>query len=963
MSLSSLIVQRAAATMRQVEEALARQVIYGGDLVTNLLEVATIDEAVLAMLLGESMQLTAASPGELPVVDAMRAMVTSDVANQRSIVPMEVRGGRLVLAVTEPLPRDLEEQLASHLGMPIEQRVATAVRVRQAIARLYKLPLDRRLSRLVDRLSELGPPSGPPPPLTGLMAKGASVVPAQPQAAQAHTTPTFGTPVIPLVRRIQHPPASTGVPRTVTQAGLSSADPESVRAAAAAPASSVRVPAPSPAPAYAPPGIIQREVGPSPRAARRRRGPLTPEVAKQEAEEASDRDALLNLFFDFARQFFEYSAFFLVHGDIAEGRDAFGTGAAREKVLGMGIPLDLPSVVSNVRERKTAVSQKVAGDGLEGVLLADLARPRDVEVAFIPLVVRTRAVALLIADCGSGGMDRVALAQVTGFAAEVGKAFERIIVRRKLDGFVAGGAGATTGRVDVAAVSQKRPPTQRITGVSAPPPAHAHIPTQKIPSAPAPAFTQRIPSAPVPEPAPATASASEPLHEPSPSPGRVTMPPAKSIRPSPTTVPPPAANITAVRRISGPPIPREDPPSTPAHGVPVVAVTTQPVEIITQPPPAMPPAPARQGPAPEGEPPDTTLQEPSESVPRRSARLPGVFDEDSWDRKSDPHIPHIPPAPPSSSVAVAAHLPPRPHQPDTPLPAVVVDINEDLMRLVDRFLADDSDEQAEMELLRQGDKAMQALMSRFPGPVTFERARIATMARPPRASDCGPVLRLIARERKVALPFVLERLNDPDTDARGWATHLLCELAYPEAIPRLLLRLRDVDAATRMSAALALAVVGRATPREVRDSILGLAHAVDAKDRVAAMVAMAELRQPAMVPELVRALGDGDETVVAAAHSALVQVTRQDFGTDARPWLRWWDQSSAKHRVEWLIDALTHDVSEIRKGAGEELRTVTKEYFGYSSDLPSRDRERARQRYRDWWITEGKARFAKAAAN
>ena len=118
-----------------------------------------------------------------------------------------------------------------------------------------------------------------------------------------------------------------------------------------------------------------------------------------------------------------------------------------------------------------------------------------------------------------------------------------------------------------------------------------------------------------------------------------------------------------------------------------------------------------------------------------------------------------------------------------------------------------------------------------------------------------------------------------------------------------------------MSAALALAVVGRATPREVRDSVLGLAHAVEAKDRMAAMVAMAELRQPGMVPDLVRALADGDEGVVGAAHAALVQVTRQDFGMDARPWLKWWDGNQNKHRVEWLIEALNHDVSEIRKGS------------------------------------------------
>jgi phage baseplate assembly protein gpV len=123
------------------------------------------------------------------------------------------------------------------------------------------------------------------------------------------------------------------------------------------------------------------------------------------------------------------------------------------------------------------------------------------------------------------------------------------------------------------------------------------------------------------------------------------------------------------------------------------------------------------------------------------------------------------------------------------------------------------------------------------------------------------------------------------------------------------------------------------------------------------MNAMAELRQPALVPEMVHALGDGDERVVTAAHAALVVVTRQDFGADARPWLRWWEQNAGRHRVEWLIDALGHEISEIRRGAAEELRTVSKEYFGYSGDLPLRDRERAQQRYRDWWITEGRTRF------
>jgi hypothetical protein len=73
--------------------------------------------------------------------------------------------------------------------------------------------------------------------------------------------------------------------------------------------------------------------------------------------------------------------------------------------------------------------------------------------------------------------------------------------------------------------------------------------------------------------------------------------------------------------------------------------------------------------------------------------------------------------------------------------------------------------------------------------------------------------------------------------------------------------------------------------------------------------------------------------------------------------MRWWELNSSRHRLEWLIDALIHEVSEIRRAAGEELRALSKEYFGYASDLPPRDRERAQQRYRDWWVTEGRTRF------
>jgi hypothetical protein len=99
-----------------------------------------------------------------------------------------------------------------------------------------------------------------------------------------------------------------------------------------------------------------------------------------------------------------------------------------------------------------------------------------------------------------------------------------------------------------------------------------------------------------------------------------------------------------------------------------------------------------------------------------------------------------------------------------------------------------------------------------------------------------------------------------------------------------------------------------------------------------------------------------DEGAKAAAHEALVRITVQDLGVEQPPWLEWWEHNSSRHRIEWLIDALMHESSDMRRAAAEELRVTSRQYFGYAGDLPPKERERAQQRYRDWWITEGRAR-------
>jgi hypothetical protein len=572
----------------------------------------------------------------------------------------------------------------------------------------------------------------------------------------------------------------------------------------------------------APPEGIARRTSIAPvRPGQRHRGPLLLEDALAEAEEASDRDALLGLLFDFARQFFEYTALFLVHGDIAEGRDGFGNGATRERVRGIGVPLDMPSLLSRAREARIPIVAVPQADGLDAVLLSDLKRPRDAEMVVVPIVVRTRAVALLIGDCGDGGIDRDSLRPITELSSSISGAFERIIVRRKLEGFTAGGRSPSAGRIQAAAVPSKRlaPSNQETTPAPAPAPAPP-LPQEFSPTPPDPVVSYH--------PLGLTRSRSSA---------------------------PPLVNVATMRPIVGPPIPREEPD-------------------------------------PESE-----------------------------------------PAPVAGSDSV-----------------VHADTG------VDGLGSAGLEDQSAADFAHSNATAVGLLMKRFPGPVTLPRSQALAMSPPPPASECGPVLHLVARARKRALPYLLDLLSDDEPEKRGWATHLLYEMPYLEALPALVARLQDEDAVTRASAGHAMAAMTRAYGQAVVDALTRFGAGASPEQRAEALDAMGESGEPATVPELIRGLDDEDERVSAVAHRALVHVTRQDFGKDAPPWLEWWEQNADRHRVEWLIDALVHEGEEIRRAASEELRSQSRQYFGYSSDLPARDREHAQQRYRDWWITEGRSR-------
>ena len=116
MNLSSLLVQRGVATIREVEEALARQVLYGGDFVTNLLEVARPDEAALLDVWAETIELPPGPVGELPLAgEALASKLGARNAVEYMYFPIEALPERLVVLVAEKVEIERARAVATEL--------------------------------------------------------------------------------------------------------------------------------------------------------------------------------------------------------------------------------------------------------------------------------------------------------------------------------------------------------------------------------------------------------------------------------------------------------------------------------------------------------------------------------------------------------------------------------------------------------------------------------------------------------------------------------------------------------------------------------------------------------------------------------------------------------------------------------------------------------------------------------
>ncbi len=157
--LGDLLLQQGLVNTAQLDEALKYQVIFGGKLGTNLIEMGILEEDEIARALSQQFHVPTPTVEEVMNVEPqVLALLPRELVEQHSVIPLKLEGRRLTLLMPDPSNFKLVDDLAFRTGLIIKPVVAAEVRLIIALERHYNIGRDRRYIHVTKKLATKRPP-------------------------------------------------------------------------------------------------------------------------------------------------------------------------------------------------------------------------------------------------------------------------------------------------------------------------------------------------------------------------------------------------------------------------------------------------------------------------------------------------------------------------------------------------------------------------------------------------------------------------------------------------------------------------------------------------------------------------------------------------------------------------------------------------------------------------------------
>lgn len=413
--IGEILVEQGACTGVEVRQGLANQVIFGGRLGTNLLEIGSITEEQLARGLGRRYGRPCLF-GDLRVDPAARPMLSHELVERLEAIPYLLQDRKLAVLVCNPDDLSALDEVAFATGKRVHPIVVPEARMWALMRRFYDVERQLRGLDLPEAAARKPPPAAATPAKERV---GHDLI------GEAEFEALYGK-IDSAGPRSAAPPAAAVRPledQVVDLTDLVEPVPEAAREALSRDEAGR-----APRPDFTPPRLAPAAGAPEP-------SPLGFAEAVRFLEGVADRQAIARTVLRYARSRFKRAVLLTVQRGAASGWEGLGEGLDRQAVRRVHLALGGHGILQTVVASQAhflGPLQKTE-QNLRLLKALDGGAPRN---AFaLPILAQGQVVNVLYVDNGRGRLvDASDVGELLILAAKIAQSYEALVRRASRPG-------------------------------------------------------------------------------------------------------------------------------------------------------------------------------------------------------------------------------------------------------------------------------------------------------------------------------------------------------------------------------------------------------------------------------------------------------------------------------------------------------------------------------------------------
>lgn len=455
MKLGELLVKEGVITPHQLEEALKYQVIFGGKLGTNLIELDFVKEDDIAKTLSRMLRVPLVSGEELHSIKPdVIALIPRDIAEQYQVVPFHLEHRKLTLVMANPSDLKAIDEISFRTGLIVRPAVAAEVRLILALEKYYHIPREIRYVQVSKKVEASLTDVSPDKVGNEIMAEEvpATIAPKLDkmederlrQIAKSKAKSAAKKEPLEVVEEIKEAvaapvrPAASKPARTIR---FEDDEDESVTAAAAAPTVKKEDPAP-PKAAPTPPKVVKKTPTPEEvvdlaeadiveEGAEDIDAYPIEEVFKHLADPA-DREDIANNVANHLGQTVDRAALFQIRGNVVQGWKLVRGNKPQTDFGTFQVTLDHPSILKTITDTASYYIGPIPKTSPDNMRLVESMGGNPPSTALlVPVIVMGRVVTVIYIDDKKANLPEMLL-DLQKLAAKMSMSFEILILKNKI---------------------------------------------------------------------------------------------------------------------------------------------------------------------------------------------------------------------------------------------------------------------------------------------------------------------------------------------------------------------------------------------------------------------------------------------------------------------------------------------------------------------------------------------------